>query len=162
MVDVIANWDANDLILQGSLMGDILFLLLYKSDALVWCVLCPLGTLGCWFQRASVTLPGQGARQWDSLEMSHCVKWISFGLCSQWFLPAPAWSFLAGGLSLSALQSLASISLEPVDSLALEKVSPLKGSFFGIKPSHQTQHCFQLVFEEAIVRISAVYLALYC
>lgn len=31
MVDVIANWDANVLILQGSLMWDILFLLIYES-----------------------------------------------------------------------------------------------------------------------------------
>lgn len=31
MVDLIANWDANYLILQCSLMWDILFLLIYKS-----------------------------------------------------------------------------------------------------------------------------------
>lgn len=38
MVDVIANWDANVLILQGSLMWDILFLLIYESVFGEWCI----------------------------------------------------------------------------------------------------------------------------
>lgn len=37
-VDVIANWDANYLILQCSLMWDILFLLIYKSVSGEWCI----------------------------------------------------------------------------------------------------------------------------
>lgn len=38
IVDVIANWDANVLILQCSLMWDILFLLIYESVFGEWCI----------------------------------------------------------------------------------------------------------------------------